>query len=58
MITPSDIAKKPTVCDGPQETYDFARQMRIAAGSNTLATPMGNSTQTFNSQGKPIDSDR
>ncbi len=52
-----DLAKTPLILAAPAEEYDFERQMRVSAISETSLAVTHAGTQTHNNQGRPIDKD-
>jgi hypothetical protein len=53
-FAPSTLAAVPSTFPVTEENYDFGTQIRY---KNNSAAFVRGKTQTFNSQGRPIDSD-
>jgi hypothetical protein len=52
-LTPTELSKEPLKVAVSTDNYDFSTQKRA-----NFNPALGNSTQTFSTTGKPMDSDR
>ena len=55
-LTPVELANTPVCIAVEEQQYDFSTQRRV--GVTTSSSYKMGSTQTFNTLGKPIDTDR